>query len=133
MFAVSLKFSPEDVGSGNKFMTTVNKNGPHVAKTGDEKKRLTNELFARVTRGLNVGKQTLDIAYGVLVEGKPQKYFVETLDISRGAVSQAVNRVWDAYKQEVPDGFVRVEVVLPERQAFIVKRWADEAKRKQEE
>ncbi|WP_407214843.1 hypothetical protein [Enterobacter kobei] len=28
--------------------------------------------------------------------------------------------MWDAYKQEVPDGFVR-EVVLPERRAFIVK------------
>ncbi|EOE7402234.1 TrfB-related DNA-binding protein, partial [Salmonella enterica subsp. enterica] len=95
------------------FMTTVNSNDPHVAKTGDEKsekKRLTNEVFARVTRSLNVGKQTLDIAYGVLVEGRPQKYFVETLGISRGAVSQAVNRVWDAYKQEVPDGFVRIEV-----------------------
>ncbi|EHW3975396.1 transcriptional regulator [Salmonella enterica] len=117
-------------------MTTVNSNDPHVAKTGDEKsekKRLTNEVFARVTRSLNVGKQTLDIAYGVLVEGRPQKYFVETLGISRGAVSQAVNRVWDAYKQEVPDGFVRIEVVLPERQAFIVKKWADEAKRKQED
>ncbi len=53
-------------------MTTVNSNDPHVAKTGDEKsekKRLTNEVFARVTRSLNVGKQTLDIAYGVLVEG----------------------------------------------------------------
>ncbi len=43
----------------------------HVAKTGDEKseKRLTNEVFARVTRSLNVGKQTLDIAYGVLHKG----------------------------------------------------------------
>ncbi len=29
--------------------------------------------------------------------------------------------------------FVRIEVVLPGRQAFIVKKWADEAKRKQEE
>ncbi|ECV8795451.1 transcriptional regulator, partial [Salmonella enterica subsp. enterica serovar Typhimurium] len=31
-------------------MTTVNSNDPHVAKTGDEKsekKRLTNEVFAR--------------------------------------------------------------------------------------
>ncbi|EDE5649411.1 transcriptional regulator, partial [Salmonella enterica subsp. enterica serovar Enteritidis] len=29
-------------------MTTVNNNDPHVAKTGNEKKRLTNEVFARV-------------------------------------------------------------------------------------
>ncbi|EFD6870878.1 transcriptional regulator [Escherichia coli] len=117
-------------------MTTFNIHAPHIAKVDDgksEKKRLEKDVFLRVTRSLNVGKQTLDIAYGVLVDGKPQKYFVDTLGISRGAVSQAVNRVWDAYKQEVPDGFVRVEVVLPERQAFIVKRWADEAKRKQEE
>jgi hypothetical protein len=117
-------------------MTSFNSNDPLAAKGGDEKtdrKRLTKEVFSRVTRGLNVGKQTLDIAYGVLVDGKPQKFFVESLNISRGAVSQAVNRVWDAYKQEVPDGFVRIEVVLPERQAFIVRKWADEAKRKQEE
>lgn len=114
-------------------MTTFNSNDPQITKSGDKKKRLTKEVFARVTQSLNVGKQTLDIAYGVLVDGKPQKYFVKTLSISRGAVSQAVNRVWDAYKQEVPDGFVRVEVVLPERLAFIVKKWADEAKRKQEE
>jgi hypothetical protein len=115
---------------------TFKSNEPHVNDVCDEKspgKRLTNEVFLRVAKNLNVGKQTLDIAHGVLVEGKPQKYFVETFNISRGAVSQAVNRVWEAYKQEVPDGFVRVDVVLPERQAFIVKRWADEAKRKQEE
>lgn len=98
-----------------------------------EKKRLSKDAFYRVTRNLSVGQQTLDIAYGVLVQGKPQKFFVETLSISRGAVSQAVNRVWDAFKQEVPDGFVRLDVVLPERQAFIVKKWADEAKRKQED
>ncbi|EBM5962833.1 TPA: TrfB-related DNA-binding protein [Salmonella enterica subsp. enterica serovar 16:l,v:-] len=110
-------------------MTTVNNNDPQI----NERKRLSKEVFSRVTQSLNVGQKTLEIAYGVLVEGKPQKYFVETLNISRGAVSQAVNRVWDAYKLEVPDGFVRVEVVLPERQAFIVKKWADEAKRKQEE
>jgi hypothetical protein len=116
-------------------MTTINSDPQH-ASTGEEKserKHLSKEVFSRVARNLNVGKQTLDIAYGVLVEGKPQKYFVETLNISRGAVSQAVNRVWEAYKQEVPDGFVRVEVVLPERQAFIVKKWAEEAKRKQED
>ncbi|WP_407290547.1 TrfB-related DNA-binding protein [Klebsiella quasipneumoniae] len=58
--------------------------------------------YCKELRSLNVGKQTLDIAYGVLVEGDRRKYFVETLDISRGAVSQAVNRVWDAYKQRVP-------------------------------
>lgn len=116
-------------------MTTIYSNYPQFTKSDggkNEKKRLARDVFSRVTRGLNVGKQTLDIAYGVLVDGKPQKYFVDSLGISRGAVSQAVNRVWDAYKQEVPDGFVRVEVVLPKRQAFIVKRWADEAKRKQE-
>lgn len=93
-------------------------------------KRLSKQEFMNVTKNLNVGQQTLDIAYGVLVQGQPQKYFVETLNVSRGAVSQAVNRVWEAYKQLVPEGFVRVNVVLPERQAFIVRRWADEAKRK---
>lgn len=99
----------------------------------NEKKQLSEDVFSRVTRTLNVGKQTIEIAHGVLVKGKPQKHYVDTLNISRGAVSQAVNRVWAAYKQDVPDGYERVEVVLPERQAYIVKKWAEEAKRKQEE
>ena len=67
------------------------------------KKRLTEAQFQAAIKGLEIGQQTIDIARGVLVDGRPQAEFVVT-------------------------------AVLPEHQAFIVKRWEADAKgkRKQE-
>jgi hypothetical protein len=96
------------------------------------KKRLTEAQFHTAVEGLEVGQQTIDIARGVLVDGRPQVEFVMSLGLTKGAVSQAVNRVWQASRNDLPDGFERVTVVLPEHQAFIVKKWAEDAKRKQE-
>ena len=95
------------------------------------KKRLTPQQFKVATKGLDVGAQTLEIAYGVLVEGEPQAKFVQRFTLSRGAISQAVNRVWAAHEaRNVPEGYKVVTALLPEHQAFIVKRWADEAAKK---
>lgn len=96
------------------------------------KKRLTEAQFQAAIKSLEVGQQTIDIAHGVLVEGRPQATFVAALGLSKGAVSQAVNRVWAATKGNLPEGFERVAAVLPEHQAFIVKKWAADAKKKQE-
>jgi hypothetical protein len=96
------------------------------------KKRLSEAQFQVAIEGLEIGQQTIDIAHGVLVEGRPQAAFVALLGLSKGAVSQAVNRVWTATKRNLPEGFERVEAVLPEHQAFIVKKWAEDAKKKQE-
>ena len=78
------------------------------------KKRLTEAQFQAAIRGLEIGQQTIDIARGVLVE--------------------AVSRVWAVAGEVLPQGFARVTAVLPEHQAFIVKRWEADAKgkRKQE-
>lgn len=97
-------------------------------------KRLTEAQFQAAIKALDVGQQTIDIARGVLVEGRPQAGFVATLGVTKGAVSQAVRRVWLAAKQDLPQGMARVTAVLPEHQAYIVKRWEAEAeaKRKQE-
>lgn len=94
------------------------------------KKRLTEAELELALADLGVGQQTADIAKGVLVEGKPQADFVKSLSLTRGAVSQAVNRVWAAHKEQVPQGFERVTVVLPEHQAFIVKKWAQDSARR---
>lgn len=96
------------------------------------KKRLTEAQFQAAINGLEIGQQTIDIARAVLVEGKPQAEFVASLGLSKGAVSQAVTRVWTAARGELPEGFERVTAVLPEHQAFIVKKWEADAKRKQE-
>lgn len=98
------------------------------------KKQLSEDRFQKAINGLEIGQQTIDIARGVLVEGRPQAEFVTLLGLSKGAVSQAVSRVWAAAGEALPEGLERVTAVLPEHQAFIVKRWEADAKgkRKQE-
>ena len=91
------------------------------------KKRLTEAQFQVAVNGLEIGQQTLDIARGVLVEGRSQAGFVAALGLTKGAVSQAVGRVWRVSQAILPDGFERVTAVLPEHQAFIVKQWAEDA------
>nr|WP_295084858.1 TrfB-related DNA-binding protein [uncultured Roseateles sp.] len=93
-------------------------------------KRLTEQQFQAALTRANVGPQTADIARGVLVEGKPQAEFVTRLGLSKGAVSQAVNRVWKAHEQEPAAGMVKVTAVLPAHQAYQVKKWARQAKGK---
>lgn len=97
------------------------------------KKRLTEAQFQAAIRDMDVGQQTLDIARAVLVEGVPQATFVSSLKLTRGAVSQAVHRVWVSHEERsVPEGYERVTAVLPAHQAFIVKKWANEAAKKTE-
>lgn len=93
------------------------------------KKKLTEEEFARAVSRLSIGAQTRSIGWGVLVEGRPQMEYVKATGLSKGAVSQAVNRIWRSAESHVPEGMTRVTAVLPERQAYIVKRWAEDAKR----
>ncbi|MFN9707817.1 MAG: transcriptional regulator KorA [Burkholderiales bacterium] len=96
------------------------------------KKQLTEAQFQACIRGLDVGQQTIEIAHGVLVKGQPQALFVASLGLSRGAVSQAVHRVWSAFAAtDLPQGYERVSAVLPEHQAYIVKRWAEDAKKRE--
>ncbi len=97
------------------------------------KKRLTEGQFHEAVKGLKVGVQTLEIARGVLLDGRPQAEFVALLELSRGAVSQAVNRVWAVHQaKNLLHGYERVSAVLPEHQAFIVKKWTEDATRKRE-
>ena len=97
------------------------------------KKRLTEPQFQEAIKGLDVGAQTLVIARGVLIDGTPQKEFATSLGLSRGAISQAVNRVWAAHEEKnLPEGYVRVSVILPEHRAFIVKKWAEDATKKRQ-
>jgi hypothetical protein len=97
------------------------------------KKRLTPEQFNAAIQGLEVGQQTIDIARGVLVDGKSQATFVAALGLTKGAVSQAVGRVWAAFQRTCPEGFERVTVILPAHQAYIVKKWAKDARKRKQQ
>lgn len=97
-------------------------------------KRLSEAQFQTCIKGLEVGQQTIDIAHGVLVMGQPQAQHAAKLGLSKGAVSQAVNRVWAAFAaKNLPQGYERVSAVLPEHQAYIVKKWAEDSVRKREQ
>ncbi|TAL47122.1 MAG: transcriptional regulator [Methylovulum sp.] len=86
-------------------------------------KRLTLDQFEQVVSGMQLNAKTVEIAREVLVEGKPQIELVAATGLTKGAISQAVNRVWLEYETKAKGG-ERVSVVLPEHQAYIVKQWA---------
>jgi hypothetical protein len=93
------------------------------------KKSLTEAQFQRAVLGLEIGDQTKRIAHGVLVERKRQVDFVAALGLTKGAVSQAVSRVWSAWeaKRTAEEGLEEVRALLPRQQAWIVGKWAEEA------
>ena len=94
-------------------------------------KRMTRDQFIQATSSLTMGENTLEIAEGVLVDGKSQADYARAKQITRGAVSQIVSRVWKIHLKtiNIPDKFVEVTAVLPEHQAFIVKQWEKAAQR----
>jgi hypothetical protein len=91
------------------------------------KYRLTQSQWEVAIQGLNIGERTLDITRGVMVQGRPQAEFVKAFGLTRGAVSQAVQRVWRAHTAKTspdwPEGYEHVHRRLPPHQAFLVKRW----------
>lgn len=89
------------------------------------RKRLTESQFQEAVKGFEVGEQTLIIAKGVLVDGEAQASFVKKFKLTRGAVSQAVNRVYSRAKI-LPAGYEKVTAVLPSHRAFIVRKWEAE-------
>jgi hypothetical protein len=60
------------------------------------KKRLTEAQFQAAVEGLEIGQPSIDIACGVLVDGRSPGEFVTSPGLTRKAVSQAVGRVWAA-------------------------------------
>lgn len=93
------------------------------------KKRLTPEEFERVVSKLDrISDQTREIAYGVLVEGRRQVEFVKATGLTKGAIWQAVQRIWKAHLDSPNEGQRRVTAILPEHQAFLVEQWTKKGK-----
>jgi hypothetical protein len=93
-------------------------------------KRLTLDQFELAIQDLDVGERTRRIAESVLVQGRAQAELVAELQLSKGAVSQAVDRVWQAAQHLLPDGLQRITVTLPPHQVRIVKQWEKQAMEK---
>lgn len=93
------------------------------------KRTMTAAQFEQAIKSLEMSEQSRRIAFGVLVEGRPQAEFARELNLTPGAVSQVVARVWKPFEasQAIPEGFQQVTAILPEHQAFIVKKWSQAA------
>lgn len=94
-------------------------------------KRLTPEQFADAIDGLTISERPMAMARSVLVDGVSQSDCARAMNVSRNAVSLAVNRVRDVH-EAVPAGFERVTAVLPTHQASVVKGWNERAPFKRE-
>jgi hypothetical protein len=92
------------------------------------KKRLTESQFQSAIKDLEVSEQTLEIARGVLVQGTPQSHFVKSMGVTKGAISQTVNRVWAAWEKRPIEGFETITATLPTQRANIVREWEKEAR-----
>jgi hypothetical protein len=90
-------------------------------------KQLTEEQFQRATKDLAMAPKSIEMTRLILVKGRKQIEVAAQYGLTRGAVSQAVTKVWEA--SQVPPGHERVSVVLPKVLAYQVKQWAAEATR----
>lgn len=88
------------------------------------KKFLTEEQFYKAISQLKINEKTRNIAYQVLVKRIKQIDIAKKFEMSKGNVSQAVNKVFNEYKRNnLPNGYEEVTVILPAHKAFIVKQW----------
>lgn len=96
-----------------------------------DKKKLTDDQFQAAIKDVDMPERTKEVVYAVLVRGESQTALSQSSRLSQGTISQATSRVWDAFlRQNVPDGYQRVEVLLPDHQAYIVQKWSAEALKK---
>lgn len=88
------------------------------------KKSLTEEQFYIAIDKLKINEKTKNIAYQVLVQGIKQIDIAKKFKMSKGNVSQAINKVFNEYKRNnLPNGYEEVTAILPAHKAFIVKQW----------
>lgn len=91
-------------------------------------KSLTEEQFRQIEENPTVqamGEQNRKIAFRCLVLGEPQVALAKEFNLTRGAVSQTVNRVWGA----CPPGYQLVTALVSDEQALQIKQWEREAKK----
>lgn len=72
-----------------------------------------------------VSKQRIEIAYKHLVLGIKQTVLAEEYGLTKGAVNQAVNRVWSVG----PPGYEVITALVTEQQADVIRKWEQEAKK----
>lgn len=96
------------------------------------KKRISADVFSQLEKAFagEIEPKTFNTAKQCLVLGRKQKDVAEELGLYKTSVSYAVLKVWEFYQrfleQQLPPGFERVTVILPEVRALQVKKWGEE-------
>jgi predicted transcriptional regulator len=89
------------------------------------KKRLTAQEFETIRPYLSSRSKDRNIQaiYEHLVDGRKQTDIADELGITKKAVSQMVNKVWQLHieRGERPDGWTSISVTLPADMAEMVK------------
>lgn len=90
--------------------------------------RLSDEEFEQLLNRFDLNERAKDITYGVLVLRKKQRIYAEKYSVTISSISALCRRVYNLFKgevEEIPEGYERVNVILPEHKAFLVKKWAE--------
>ncbi|HAT2580666.1 TPA: hypothetical protein I8273_004719 [Aeromonas hydrophila] len=85
-------------------------------------KTMTNEEFERVTKGLGIRPQSLQMAQQVIVQGYSQADVARSHEVSKSAVSQLVKKI---YAARAPAGFVVLSLPVPESLAKALARFSE--------
>lgn len=96
-------------------------------------KRLTAAEFDAIRPHLdNLEDKNILAARRILVDGAMQKHIAAELAMTKEAVSAIVKRVWTRHVESGhrPDGWERVEMVLPADLAEVAKTLGDVARRR---
>ena len=87
-----------------------------------------NKFEAARKRFGRLSDETIEMARLVLVEGKGQTEIAKQYGLSRQRVSLAVKQVNSAI-EDIPKGWVKLEIWMPSAMANRVKKMADEARK----
>lgn len=97
-----------------------------------QRKQLTKQAFAAAAKRTTIGPKGLEIAQAVLVERQKQRDVAETHNLTPQAVNRYVSAVWQAHldgaADDLPPGFQRITVVLPDDKAAIALEWEKQDK-----
>jgi FixJ family two-component response regulator len=95
------------------------------------KKTLSEAAFQKALASLTMGERSVEVTRSVLVNGEPQADVARKFGISKSAVCKQVARVQEALAEAgLPRGFQKVTVILTDHQAFMARKWSQDAERK---
>lgn len=95
------------------------------------KKQLTQEEFNSLRPFLSK-RLNVNALYQVMVEGKRQADVAREVGVTRKAISQSVGKLWQLHIEhgQRPEGWVAVNVALPQELAEVVNDMARNARAK---